>query len=66
MTNYERLFKEKMKNPRFSKAYYAAWNESRVQEMLEELREKISRNEPKSTLLRTIASIERRVQRRAA
>ena len=66
MTNLAKLFQEQMKDPRFAKAYYEAWVDSMVQELLDELREKISRNESKETLLQAIDAIEQQFQRTAA
>ena len=66
MTNLAKLFQEQMKDPKFGKAYYEAWVDSMVQELLDELREKISRNESKETLLQAIDAIEQQFQRTAA
>lgn len=59
MTNYEKLFQEQMKDPQFAKAYYDARLDRILKELLENLKEKISKNEPKEVLLKTIDSIER-------
>jgi len=61
MTNYERLFQEQMKNPEFAKAYYEAKIERKLDEMLENLKEKISKNEPKEILLETINSFQKQL-----
>ena len=58
MTNYEKLFHEQMKDPQFAKAYYDARLDRILRELLENLKEKISKNEPKEVLLKTIDSIE--------
>jgi hypothetical protein len=57
MTNYEKLFQEQMKDPQFAKAYYDARLDRILKELLENLKEKISKNEPKEVLLKTIDSI---------
>ena len=59
MTNYELLFQEQMKDPQFSKAYYEAKLDRIIKELLESLKEKISNNEPKETLLKTIDSLQK-------
>jgi len=61
MTNYEKLFREQMKNPEFAKAYHEAKLERKLDEMLNDLKEKISKNEPKEVLLRSIDSIQQQV-----
>ncbi len=58
MTNYEKLFQEQMQDPQFAKAYYDARLDRILKELLENLKEKISKNEPKEVLLKTIDSIE--------
>lgn len=57
MTNYENLFQEQMKNPEFAKAYREARLQRMLNEFLENLKEKISKDEPKEVLLNTINSI---------
>jgi hypothetical protein len=59
MTNYEQLFQEQMKDPQFSKAYYEAKLDRIIKELLESLKEKISNNEPKEILLKTIDSLQK-------
>ena len=59
MTNYEKLFQEQMKDPQFARAYYDAKLDRYIKELLENLKEKISNNEPKEILLKTINSIEK-------
>ena len=61
MANYEKLFREQMKNPEFAKAYHEAKLERKLDEMLNDLKEKISKNEPKEVLLRSIDSIQQQV-----
>jgi len=61
MTNYEKLFQEQMKDPEFAKAYHDARVERMLNEFLENLKEKISRDESKEALLNTINSIQRRL-----
>lgn len=61
MTNYEKLFQEQMKNPEFAKAYYEARLERKLSEMLEDLKEKISKDEPKEVLIETINSFEKQI-----
>jgi len=58
MTNYEKLFQEQMQDPQFAKAYYDARLDRILKELLENLKEKISKNEPKEVLLKTIDSIQ--------
>ena len=62
MTNYEILFKEQMSNPEFAKAYYGARIERQIDEMLQDLKEKISRDEPKEVLIETIRTFQKRLQ----
>ena len=54
MTNYEKLCQDQMQDPQFVKAYYHARVERIVDEMLENLKDKITRNEPKENLIRAI------------
>jgi len=61
MTNYERLFQEQMKDPEFAKAYREARLERMLNEFLENLKEKISKDEPKDVLLNTIDSMQRQI-----
>ncbi len=61
MTNYEKLFREQMKNPEFVKAYHEAKLERKLDEMLEDLKEKISKNEPKEVLLQSIDSLQQQL-----
>lgn len=61
MTNYEKLFQEQMKDPEFAKAYYEARLERMLNELFENLKEKISNNEPKEILLKTINSMQRQL-----
>lgn len=61
MTNYEKLFREQMKNPEFAKAYHEAKLERKLDEMLKDLKEKISNNEPKEVLLQSIDSIQQQI-----
>ena len=58
MTNYERLFQEQMENPEFAKAFHEARVERYLNDMLENLREKIIKNESKEVLLQTIDSLQ--------
>lgn len=61
MTNYEKLFQEQMKDPEFAKACYEARLERMLNELFENLKEKISNNEPKEILLKTINSMQRQL-----
>jgi len=61
MTNYEKLFQDQMKDPQFAKVYLDARLERLVMEFLENLKEKISQNEPKEALLSTIDSMQERI-----
>ena len=55
------LFKEQMKDPQFAKAYYEARLDRILTEMLNDLKVKISENEPKENLIRMIDSIQQRI-----
>jgi hypothetical protein len=59
MTNYEKLFQEQMQDPQFAKAYYDARLDRILKELFENLKEKITNNEPKEVLLKTIDSIQK-------
>jgi len=61
MTNYEKLFQEQMKDPQFAKAYHEARLERMLIEFFENLKEKISKNEPKEVLLSTIDSMQKQI-----
>jgi hypothetical protein len=61
MTNYEKLFQEQMKDPEFKKAYHEAQWERTLSEFLENLRDKISREEPKEELLDSIDSMQKQL-----
>jgi hypothetical protein len=61
MTNYEKLFQERMKDPQFAKAYNEARIERMINDFWENLKEKISNNEPKEVLLETIDSMQRQI-----
>jgi len=61
MTNYEKLLQDQMKDPQFAKAYLDARLERLLIEFLENLKEKISQNEPKETLLRSIDSMQEQI-----
>jgi polyhydroxyalkanoate synthesis regulator phasin len=62
MTNYEILFQEQMNNPEFAKAYYEARIERQIDEILQDLKEKISRDEPKELLIKTIERFQKQLQ----
>ncbi len=62
MTNYEILFQEQMNNPEFVKAYYEARIERQIDEILQDLKEKICRDEPKELLIRTIEKFQKQLQ----
>ena len=55
---YVKLFQQQMTDPEFAKAYYDAKLERILNEVLDDLKEKISRNEPKEVLLETIDSMQ--------
>jgi hypothetical protein len=61
MTNYEKLYQEQMKDPEFAKAYKDARLERMLNEFLENLKERISRDESEETLLNTINSMQKRL-----
>ncbi len=58
MDNYERLFREQMQDPEFAKAYREARLERLLNEFLDNLKDKISNDEPKEALLKTISSMQ--------
>ncbi|MEE4357745.1 MAG: hypothetical protein V2I97_14865 [Desulfococcaceae bacterium] len=62
MTNYEKLFQEQMKNPEFMKCYEEARVERLLNEMLDNLKQKISDNEPKKNLLESIESAQNQIK----
>lgn len=61
MTNYQKLFREQMKDQEFVKAYHEARWERILNEFLENLKDKISRGEPKENILSTIDSIQKQL-----
>lgn len=61
MTNYEQLFQTHMQNREFEKAYFDARLERFLHEMLDSLKEKILRNEPKETLLQEIETMQKQI-----
>ncbi len=61
MTNYERLFQNQMEDPQFAKAYYESRAERMISEMLDILKDKIYRNEPKENLIHLIDSIQQNI-----
>jgi len=61
MTNYEKLFQEQMKDPEFAKAYREAQLERILNEFLENLKYRISKDEPKEKLLNTIDSMQKQL-----
>lgn len=61
MTNYEKLFQEQIAHPEFAKAYREARLERVLSEFLEMLKEQIDKDEPKEVLLKTIHSMQRRI-----
>ena len=61
MTNYDKLFQEQMKNPKFAKAYDEAKSERKLDKILEELKEKITMNESKEVLLQTINAFQHQI-----
>lgn len=61
MTNYEKFFQQQMQNPKFAKAYHEAKLERKLDEMLEDLKEKITRNESKEVLLQAIDSLQHQI-----
>jgi uncharacterized protein YeeX (DUF496 family) len=61
MTNYEQLFQEQMENSHFAKAYYEVRFERKFIELLENLKDKIIRNEPKEELVGTVESIQKHI-----
>ena len=61
MANYEKLFQQQMQNPQFVKAYHEAKLERKLDEMLEDLKEKITRNSPKEVLLQAIDELQHQI-----
>ena len=61
MANYEKLFQTQMQDPQFVKDYYEAKVEWIVDEMSDTLKDKISNNEPKKTLIRVIDSFQQQI-----
>lgn len=59
MTSYEKLFQEQLKDPEFAKAYHEARWERMLNEFLDDLKDKISKGEPKEDLLNTIDSMQK-------
>ncbi len=60
-TNFENLFQEHMQDPEFAKAYREARLERMLNEFLENLKDKISTNQPKEDLLNTIISMQKQL-----
>jgi len=61
MTNYDKLFIDQMENPKFAKAYYEAKLERKLDDMFEELKEKITMDESKEILLQTIKAFQHQI-----
>ena len=61
MTNYEIFFQEQMGNSEFAKAYYESRLNRIFDELLENLKEKIIRNEPKEELIGTVNLIQNHI-----
>ena len=61
MTNYDKLFQEQMHDPEFAKAYREARWERLMDEFLENLKDKITRDEPKENILHTIDSMQKQL-----
>jgi len=61
MTNYEMLFQEQMRNPTFAITYRETRLERAMSEFLENLKEKIAKDEPKENLLNTIDLMQRQL-----
>jgi len=61
MTNYEKLFREQMKDGEFAKAYYEARWERLLNEFLENLKNKIAREESKESILQDIDSMQKQL-----
>ncbi len=60
MTNYEKLFQDQMTDPQFANAYYyKARIERMLNNLLEDLKEKITRDEPKEVLLNSIDQMQK-------
>lgn len=61
MTNYEKLFKEQMQDSQFAKVYYESRIDRMLNDLLESLKEKISNNESKEELLKTIDDMQKQL-----
>jgi len=61
MTNFEKLFQQQMQDPEFAKAYREARLERILTEFLENLKDRISKDEPKEVLLKAINSMQRQL-----
>jgi len=59
MTNYEKLFRDQLKDPEFVKAYREARWERMLNAFLDNLKDKISRGEPREDLLNSINSMQK-------
>ena len=62
MTNYEKLFQDQMTNPEFANAYYEARIERILNNLLDDLKAKISRDEPKEVLLKSIELMQQQIK----
>jgi hypothetical protein len=61
MTNYEKLFKEQMQDSQFAKVYYESRIDRMLNDLLGSLKEKISNNESKEELLKTIDDMQKQL-----
>ncbi|MCH8127183.1 hypothetical protein IIC38_14700 [candidate division KSB1 bacterium] len=61
MTNFDKLFNEQKKDPEFVKAYHEAGIERLLNDFLDNLKERISKGEPKEVLLISINSMQRQI-----
>lgn len=61
MTNYEKLFQEQMRDLEFAKAYRETRLERMLNDFLENLKEKITKDEPKENLINTINLMQRQL-----
>ncbi len=61
MTNYEQLFQTQMQHREFENAYSDARLERFLHEMLDSLKERILRNEPKENLLQEIETMQKQI-----
>ena len=63
MTNYDKLFQEQMKDPEFVKAYYEARLERISNEVLENLKNDVLKDEAKEVIVKDINFIQEKLRK---